>query len=377
MSVGIRLDAARAAHTSVSESLLDMQELVASTFRPPRDLSGATAGSERAARDRLHRLGCLSLALDRLTDVLDGLDPPAGADGTELARLLTEPCEVRYTSATGDPVRVELLTVEQIVAAAREDAAEIRRTVEAYQAAVRAVDAELDRLGNEIEELRHRTETLGGGARQFDAPRDRLAELRRHAAADPVGCGRPGAWRDAVTRTTEDLAAAGRTLAVVAEHRDRLPARAHRLRSSVDRLRRLAAEATAEGLGNGGDPTAGLAVDGLLDRLAAAETAGRAGRWWDDFHTDPGGATLADALDRAADRADSARRRLRRRCHQELSGRLEAYRQKAADEGRAEDSDLEQSYRDALHGLRPDAFTVTTASRAVRAYQQAVNGGTR
>lgn len=61
----------------------------------------------------------------------------------------------------------------------------------------------------------------------------------------------------------------------------------------------------------------------------------------------------------------------------ELTGRLEAYRQKAADEGRAEHPRVELAYREALAALRPDAFTVTAASRAVRAYQQAVNGGTR
>ncbi|MER7475671.1 hypothetical protein, partial [Micromonospora sp. NPDC000018] len=146
---------------------------------------------------------------------------------------------------------------------------------------------------------------------------------------------------------------------------------------SVDRLRRLAADAAAEGLGDGTDPVAALAVDRLLEQVAAAEAAGR-GRWLrGDAGPDGDDGTLSEAVDRAVELTDAARRRLRRRCHLELAGRLEAYRQKAADVGRAEHPDVEESYRDARAALRPDVFVVTDASRAVRAYQQAVNGGTR
>ncbi|MEU6075118.1 hypothetical protein [Micromonospora sp. NPDC047074] len=289
MSVRERLDAALAAHTWVCEQLLDTQQLVTDAFRQPDDRPAAPA---QEARDLLHRLGCLSLALDRLVDDLDGVRRSPGAGEQALARLLADPCQVRFTAATGEPVRVELLTVPQILVAAREHVARIRRIVEAYG-------------------------------------------------------------------------------------RDRLAVRARRLRSSVDRLRRLAAEATAEGLGDGTDPVAALAVDGVLDRLTAAEAAGH-GQWWRGdapAHRDDG--ALEAAVDRAVERTDTARRRLRRDCHVELTGRLEAYRQKAADEGRAEQPEVERTYREALAALRPGAFTVVDASRAVRAYQQAVNGGTR
>ncbi|MFG3700946.1 hypothetical protein ACGF5C_23990 [Micromonospora sp. NPDC047620] len=289
MSHRERLDATLAAHAWVCESLLEVQQLVTDAFRQP---TGPAAASAREARDLLHRLGCLSLALDRLVDDLDGVDrsTPAGADA--LARLLAGPCRVRFTAATGEPVRLEEMTVEQVVVAAREHVARIRQIVDAHG-------------------------------------------------------------------------------------RDRLAVRAQRLRSSVDRLRRLAADAAAEGLGDGADPVAGLAVDGLLEQVAVAEAAGR-GRWLrGDAGPDGDDGTLSEAVDRAVELTDAARRRLRRRCHLELTGRLEAYRQKAADVGRAEHPDVEESYRDARAALRPDVFDVTGASRAVRAYQQAVNGGMR
>lgn len=289
MAVRERLDAALAAHAWVCEHLLDVQQLITDAFRQP---DGPAAAPAQEARSLLHRLGCLSLALDRLVDDLDGVEEPTGAGAQALARLLADPCQVRFTAATGEPVTVEAMSVQEILVAAREHVARIRRIVDAYG-------------------------------------------------------------------------------------RDRLTVRAQRLRSSVERLRRLAAEAAAEGLGDGTDPVAALAVDALLDRLGAAEAAGR-GQWWrGDVQPERDDGSLGAAVDRAVERTDTARRRLRRGCHAELTGRLEAYRQKAADEGRAEHPQVERAYREALAALRPDAFALTDASRAVRAYQRAVNGGTR
>ncbi|MFG1778080.1 hypothetical protein ACGFIG_16800 [Micromonospora sp. NPDC049048] len=284
-----RLDATLAAHAWVCEQLLDVQQLVTDAFRQP---DGPAAAGAQEARDLLHRLGCLSLALDRLVDDLDGVEEPTGAGAESLARLLDDPCQVRFTAATGEPVHTEAMSVQEILVAAREHVARIRRIVEAYG-------------------------------------------------------------------------------------RDRLAVRARRLRASLERLRQLAAEAAGEGLGDGTDPLAALAVDGLLDRLTTAEAAGR-GQWWrGDVQPERDDGSLGAAVDRAVERTDTARRRLRRGCHLELTGRLEAYRQKAADEGRAEHPEVERAYREALAALRPDAFTVTGASRAVRDYQRTVNGGTR
>ncbi|WP_433393239.1 hypothetical protein [Micromonospora sp. KLBMP9576] len=289
MSVRERLDATLAAHTWICEHLLDVQQQVTDAFRQP---DGPAAAPAQQARDLLHRLGCLSLALDRLVDDLDGVEESTGAGEEALVGLLTGPCQVRFTAATGEPVRVEAMSVQEILVAAREHVARIHGIVEAYG-------------------------------------------------------------------------------------RQRLTVRAQRLRSSVQRLRQLATQATAEGLGDGTDPVAALAVDGLLGQLAAVETAGR-GRWLrGDVQPERDDGSLGAAVDRAVERTDTARRRLRRSCHAELTGRLEAYRQKAVDEGRAEDPQVERAYREALTALRPGVFTVTAAGQAVRTYQQAVNGGTR
>ncbi|WP_434739653.1 hypothetical protein [Micromonospora sp. SH-82] len=343
---GVRLDAVRAAYAWVTEWLLDMQALVGRELRHP--LTGATAETAREAEEELHRLGCLSLALDPFDD-----DP--GPDDARLAGLLTDPIEVTFTSATGEPVHVQRLALDEAVEAARRHRAAICQLVDAYRTAVRFVEADLDRL------RRASADPGQPGA----VPADRLAALTREAAADPVGCARPGLWR-------EGLAALERDLIPRSGPDPGLAAATGRLRSSVQRLRHLAAEAVAEGLA-GPDPSSGPGgadaapddVDDLLARAAAAPAGGGP-------DTD-----LVDDLHRAADEVDAVRRRLRGRCHRELRGRLEAYRQRAADEGLAEHPDLEDSYRQARAGLSPDGFTVTAASRAVRAYQQAVNEVTR
>ncbi|WP_405111760.1 hypothetical protein OG559_02210 [Micromonospora sp. NBC_01405] len=359
MPDGDRLDAVRAAHGLAAEWLLEAQALITGEFRAP--LTGVTAGTENAAWDELHVLGCLSLAIDPMDDGPD----PAVRRNDRLARLLTDPIEVTFTSATGEAPRIERLSLDEIVAAARERRATIRRLVDAYRAAVRFVEADLDRLRKEVADPRHRAGAADRGATAPDAPAVRLAGLEQEAAADPVGCARPGPWRDALDGLADDLAPVPRAPAPAPGDPDRRTSGERRLCSSVKRLRELAAEAAREGLGDGGDPVAALDVDGLLARAASpGAPAGSA-------------AELETALDRAAAQVDTARRRLRGRCHLELGGRLEAYRQRAADEGRAEHPDLEQSYREARDRLRPDRFAVTAASRAVRAYQQAVNEVTR
>lgn len=341
-----RLGAVRAAHARVAEWLLDMQELVRE-FRHP--LTGVTADSERAADGELHRLSCLSLALDPLDD-------DTGPDEARLTRLLTDPVEVIFTLATGETVLVERFTLDEVVATAERCRDRICQLVEAYRSAVRSVGADLDRVRR----------GLSGSGPAADSPDAgpgggtvaRLAVLEGAAGTDPVGCARPGRWRDALAALERDLAE--RPAREPDVGKVNVPPAAHRLRSSVDRLRLLAAEAGREGLA-GGDPLAGLDVDALLARAEAGDR----------------GDALRDALEQTADLVDAARRRLRGRCHRELRGRLEAYRQRAADEGRAEHPDLDDSYRTARDALRPDRFTVTGASRAVRAYQQAVNEVTR
>ncbi|WP_320064899.1 hypothetical protein [Micromonospora sp. RTGN7] len=387
MSDSGRLDAVRAAHDLTSEWLLETQTLIMSEFRLP--LTGVTAGTENAAWDELRALGCLSLAIDPAAEAPgpaaeapgpadpgpgpadDAPSPAQGRDAPLLARLLTDPIEVTFTSVTGEAPRVERLTLDEIVGAARERRGTICRLVDAYRVAVRFVEADLDRLRRELAELRHRAALAGRDPALLDVPASRLAELEREAATDPVGCGRPGPWREGLAGLADDLATVRRAVAPADDDPDRLPARERRLRSAVERLRRLVAEATREGLGEGGIPVATLDVDGLLARAEVARAEPPAGS------PGSGGDELAAALDRAADLVDAARRRLRGRCHLELSGRLEAYRQRAADEDRAEHPDLDQSYREARDRLRSDGFAVTAASRAVRAYQQAVNEVTR
>ncbi|MFC4150125.1 hypothetical protein ACFO0M_28050 [Micromonospora mangrovi] len=372
MTIDARLIAeARESHARVSRCLLDARKLVDEEFGRQRSWTGASAAAERDARERLHRLGCLSLALDALMERIDEREQSPGGRPA-LARLLAEPCVVRFTANTGEPAHDEALTVVGIVAAAREQSDRIGDLVAGHRSAASSVAARLARLRTDFEELAARTgpgradgdRTGDDGTGPGDGPAGRLAALQRQAAADPLGCARPGPWRDAVNRAADEVAVLRRARAAAAEQD--LTARAERLRTAVRRWRHLVTEATREGLGDGTDPVVGLPVDALLDRVGHGVPSGPDAQ-----------AVLGEELDRTTERVDAARRRLRRRCHAELGGRLEAYRQRAADEGRAEHPELDRHYREARDRLRPDGFAVTAASRAVRAYQQAVNEGTR
>lgn len=347
-TTGGPVDEARTAHARVARWLLESRRAVAEEFGPQPRCAGATADADREARQRLRRLSCLSLALDALLERVDELEQAAGGS-VELARLLAAPCEVWFTLGTGEPGHAETLTVPQIVGAARGHRDAITGRCAARRSAVDDLAAELGRLRTGVEEL------LGTAGPDDGGLAARLAELERLAADDPLGGVGAGPWRETLVRTADEIAARRRARAVAAEQArvDRV----ERLRTAVRRLRRLAAEATVEGLGDGSDPLAGLTAGRLLDE------ADRDGR-------EP---PSAEELDRAVLAVDAARRGLRRRCHAELGGRLAAYRQRAADRGHAEHPELDRHYRAARETLRPDHFAVTAASRAVRAYQQAVN----
>ena len=212
-----------------------------------------------SAHDRLQRLGCLSLALDERVAALEAVP---GDDQGQRQRLASTPIPVRFTAATGDPPTVEVLTVAQILAAARRIERELR----------------------------------------------------------PAS----GGW-------------------------------AERLRAELAKLEALGAAAERAGLGHGRDPLDELdeGVRAVLDRLDRPQAG--------------------DDLAAAAERVARRRRSLRQSHHTELNARLEAYRQKAADEGKSERPQLDAIYRDARRAMRAEGFDLARAGEAVLAYQRAVN----
>lgn len=259
----------------VSQTFIVVNDLVEQEIVAPGRRSHPAAAE---AIVLLHRLGCLSFALEQRVRDLDALD---AADGSREARA-AEPVEVRFTSATGEPARDETMPSAAVVAAAQQLEQEIRAIV-----------------------------------------------LQIGLGAEIAG-------------------------------------RARRLRAEVAKLEDLVRDADGEGLNSAGETLHGGVAD-VLSRLEQAQGAPPDARTGD----------LLAAVDRAADEVIARRRALRRGCYNELAGRLEGYRQKSIDESRAERLDLEREYQAARQALRPHRFDLVAASRAVLAYQHAVNGAGR
>ncbi|GAA2500548.1 hypothetical protein Ahu01nite_078530 [Winogradskya humida] len=140
------------------------------------------------------------------------------------------------------------------------------------------------------------------------------------------------------------------------------------LREQLAKLETLIADALSAGLGHGRPQISPEAL-AVLDRLALWEKAAGSGRWREL----PTGDLQADVV-RATEGVIVQRRALRQGYYAELTGRLAAYRQKAADDGLGELLTLDPFYQAARRALRPDGFDLAVAGAAVLAYQRAVNG---
>jgi hypothetical protein len=364
------LEAVRAAAARISATLLELRELVGGLRWERRAWTGASALAVQEVRDRLHRYGCLYLALDNLLERAVEL----AENGGEPARLLDGACEVVFTAGTGDPVETVRLSIADLVAAADREAAALCGVVGAQRAAERSVREDLARIAIRLDELRLRADAIGAAEHVLAPLAFDLAELERTASADPRTADGPGPWRDGLARLETGLAEATAAVTSVEDLRARLVVLADRLETAVRRLRRRADEAAAAGLGSGVDPAEWAVPAKLSDRLAAATADGSAGDWWQKVDGPEGGLAMVTEVQDRVERIDTARRRLRADCRSELRGRLEGYRQKAVDDGRGEDTALDARYQAARESLGILAFDVPAAAEAVRAYQRAVNG---
>ncbi|GAA2574708.1 hypothetical protein SMC26_43275 [Actinomadura fulvescens] len=229
-----------------------------------------------------------------------------------------------------------------------------RRTVHELAASLGGPDPELDRLDRELDDLAAavRTDPLsfesGGGAdtSRLRAAGSGLAELRRRL-------GEAAAFRDdAVTRIGRAAAAIDQVRAAEAE--------TGRARERV--LVKIAAPVLPEPADR---------ATALADRLAAVEVL-RNGRRWSEL------ADRVHDLERAAATALEQARNdhalitglLDRR--EELRGRLDAYRVKAARLGLAEDTELTRLYQQARELLWTSPCDLRKATVTLSGYQQAI-----
>lgn len=333
------------------------------------DLYGRVLGAAEELRARHPRPGQAQLA--ELTRLLAGpsVELPAEEVPLEHRTLLSAPSG-------------EKLTLQAVVERMTPQYEEVARTV----AALDAVWSELLSRLAEVEAGHRAAAALLASLGGTDPELDRLAaELRTVAAAvrsDPMALARGGR---ADTRRLDDVHAGLRALRTRLEEAGRLRAGfAERIRGIggvVDLVRGAEAASLAYRdevlvkIASPALPDVPRLSEALADRLAAVGAPaqdGEGGGAWNDLAERIAVLERAanDALEQARATTGVIRGLLDRR--EELRGRLDAYRVKAARLGHAEDAELAQIYERARVLLWSSPCDLRKATVTLSEYQQAI-----
>ncbi|MFI0487362.1 hypothetical protein [Actinomadura sp. 9N215] len=267
--------------------------------------------------------------------------------------------------------------------------AAVERMTPLYEEAARAVaaldtvwSALLSRLA-EVEAERRAAEellgSLGGAEPKLDRLRADLAAVAAVVRSDPMALARDGrADTGRLDAIRTGLAEVRRGLAEAERLRDGFADRLRGVAAVLERLRGTEAEARRvrdEVLAKIAKPTLPDLPElsaALADRLAAVARPAH-GAAWSDLAERVAALERAanDALERAREATGVIRGLLDRR--EELRGRLEGYRVKAARLGHAEDTELARMYEQARELLWTSPCDLRKATVTLSGYQQAIN----
>lgn len=324
--------------------------------------------------------------LDRARAVRARRSRPGPAELDELTELLTRPVvelnaeqvPIERRSLTGPALSVERITLSELVTRMKATFTTVTAVLAEADGAVSGALRRIDPLEAELRTVTALAESIGHDPAALHRIRDRITEARHLVAADPLGL----VGQDPLSDMETELAAIRETVAGLVAVRDSFDQRVAALSATLGEIEATVAQARAAdaevrakianaGLAAVGDPVPALRarLAGLADLRQAADwprLAGELGRLDLDVT-----AALAGAKDQLAARVGLFDRRA------ELRGRLDAYRAKAAKQGRAEELPLA-----ALHGVAQDLLytapcDLAAATRAVNRYQQAVQEGPR
>jgi hypothetical protein len=324
--------------------------------------------------------------LDRARAVRARRSRPGPAELDELTELLTRPVvelnkeqvPIERRSLTGPALSAERITLSELVTRMKATFTTVTAVLAEADGAVSGTLRRIDPLEAELRAVTALAGSVGHDLAALHRIRDRIIEARHLVAADPLGL----AGSDPLSGAETELAGVREAVAGLVAVRDSfdqrvaaLSATLGEIEAAVARARAADAEVRAKianaGLAAIGDPAPALRtrLAGLAELRRTAgwpRLAGELGRLDRDA-----AAALAEARDQLAARAGLFDRRA------ELRGRLDAYRAKAAKQGRAEELPLA-----ALHGAAQDLLytapcDLAAATRAVNRYQQAVQEGPR
>ncbi|WP_030164230.1 hypothetical protein [Spirillospora albida] len=310
---------------------------------------------------------------------------PGQAQLAELTRLLTGPSvelaaqevplERRTLLASPSGERLTLAAVVARMTPLYEEVARTVARVDAVWSALLARLAEVEAQRRAAEELRA---SLGGPDPVLERLSAELTGAAETVRSDPMALARDDradtsgldALHAGLVEARRALAEADRLRAGFADRVRGIADVVARVRAAEAEARRVRADVLAKIAGTV-PPPADLAA-ALADRLAALHRPGAAGGWHGLAGRVAGLEEAAHrALAEARSSAELSRGLLERR--EELRGRLDAYRVKAARLGHAEDAELGGLYEEARALLWTSPCDLRRATVALAGYQQAVN----
>ncbi|WP_019634869.1 hypothetical protein [Actinomadura atramentaria] len=372
--VDAELAAVRDARDRINAELLELEAQPGYRMLLGAPVEGATARARAEVRAGVAELwdwfGRYARVVDAAGELRARRSRPDRAELAELSRLL-------LGRSVEPPAREVPLERRTLLAAPPPNhtlATVVDRMTDLYEDAVRRV-ADVDAAWSALLPALERAEQAGRDAAALPEAAAPLAELAALAAAvraDPLTALRDGLPRltrvhDALAGLRERARAEARARAELGDRLAALDAAVALVRDAEDEARRVRAEVAAKVAAPPPPDVPALAV-ALADRCAAVRRAGDAPGLADRVAALE--AAAADALRRVRESRDLAAGLLDRR--EELRGRLDAYRMKAARLGHAEDADLAELHERARALLWSAPCDLRRATAALSGYQQAI-----
>jgi len=396
------LERLAAEHEAVESSLLALQDHAGRRLLEGAQLSGTTAHRWTQAESAITQLWNVfetySAALTQAQEVRERRRWPSREDLAELTQLLRGPRTVPGSALNAGSGNVEgaklteEVTLSGLVEWMNTWYAQALDVVAAADSVWSALPARIDMLAAELRRVRSLAHSVGvrpgehPSGDDLEATTEELTALRAEVVADPLafwvpaggssapGGGRPDTSRyDRAARALEDVR---REIDAVLNVRQDSEQRLMRLRDVLSRADRTLAEAReARGevlakIAASEVPAVSGPATALHEQLSAAAEFRRHSQW---HRLSP----LLESLEqRAEDELDRARAQLSAvtaplAVRAELRGRLDAYKAKVAQHGKAEDRMLIERYDVARRMLWSAPCDLRAAEDAVLRYQHA------
>jgi hypothetical protein len=377
----------------IGAALLDLEGHTGYRLLDGGTLTGETARRQAEVRSRTANLWTLfdlyGRTLQEAEDLRARHPKPGGDQLSRLTWLLGGPSvelpaeEVPLERRTLLAPKAEALSLESVVQRMNPLYEQVARDVAALDGLWSALLARLDEVDATRRSVAELVEALGAPEPEYDRAAESLEALARTVRSDPLALARDGrADTTGLDAVAKEFAALKERLAEAARFRQGFDERMGRVRDAVglvrdaeDEVRHARAEVQAK-IASPALPDPAGRASALEDRLAALPVLRDRRRWGDlaDRATDLERAARA-ALDQARADLQLINGLLERR--EELRGRLQAYRAKAARLGHAEDAELTGMYEEAHAVLWTSPCDLRRATVLLSGYQQAISVRTK